>query len=629
MFSRSPLGNGRRIAAGSILALLATVAATVVAVAVPSGAAAAAETEYTSNFTASCVLGPGILNLPSQFTVSTTAKGPSSVESGRELTFREASTTLTGPVELTEAFVSLEDARIAGTLTQFPAIVTNGSPAELNLAKPAVFPGGLPFEAPVEAGRPLTIRVPSGAQTVSWGPLIASGKYGQNLTLTASTASGFEEVESGVYRGTGAGIILAVNGYTAEGTKTIGPLKLVCNAPEHVTFASVPVTEQFPPTQSVTTQSTRTITCTTTTHTPFAPGSTEPHEGPASGGTPVTIRLETPGPTAVEFGTTQVPFEERGGAISAISPPGTGTVHVWVNTACYGRAPVGNFTYISSITAHGPEVTGVAPDEAPESGGTTVTISGHNFIGTERVLFGKQPATSFKVNSASSITAVVPPGSGKVIVRAVGYGVSEEQEVPFYYVKVLNSPYRTWALSGSLTPKLLGQPIALPSGSTFTGYGELNTETGSGSISGNIYVPPFKAAVKLFGLIPVSLGMTAAQPESITGTFARSATVSGDETLTLPVQLKLGFTSLGLLGLNLPTSCSTTQPVALTLTDTLSDTLTDEALLSKGWSGSATTAIPKISCSGGLLGALYGEVINGLIAGAGSSYSLTVAAPGG
>jgi hypothetical protein len=108
------------------------------------------------------------------------------------------------------------------------------------------------------------------------------------------------------------------------------------------------------------------------------------------------------------------------------------------------------------------------------------------------------------------------------------------------------------------------------------------------------------------------------------GTIAKSTTVSGDETLTLPVQLELGFTSLGLLGLNVPTSCSTSAPVALTL----SDTLTKEALLSKGWAFSGATTIPRVSCSGGLLGALYGEVISGLISGAGASYSFTVTAPG-
>ena len=98
----------------------------------------------------------------------------------------------------------------------------------------------------------------------------------------------------------------------------------------------------------------------------------------------------------------------------------------------------------------------------------------------------------------------------------------------------------------------------------------------------------------------------------------------GDEALTLPVKLNLGFTSFGLLGLNIPTNCATSQPVSLTLTDTL----TKEALVSKGWAFSGTGTIPKITCQGGLLGALYGGTISELISGAGASYSLSVKAPG-
>jgi alpha-tubulin suppressor-like RCC1 family protein len=184
--------------------------------------------------------------------------------------------------------------------------------------------------------------------------------------------------------------------------------------------------------------------------------------------------------------------------------------------------------------------------------------------------------------------------------------------------------FKAWALSGTITPKPLGQAIALPSGSSFNGSGELNTEANEGTVSGTIAVPPFKASPKLFGVIPVSLGMTVTQSGAIGGTIAPSKTVPGDETLTLPVKLNLGFTSFGLLGLNIPTNCATSQPVSLTLTDTL----TKEALVSKGWAFSGTGTIPKITCQGGLLGALYGGTISELISGAGASYSLSVKAPG-
>lgn len=57
--------------------------------------------------------------------------------------------------------------------------------------------------------------------------------------------------------------------------------------------------------------------------------------------------------------------------------------------------------------------------------GTTVTITGANFIGVTEVRFGTVPATSFVVNSPTSITAVVGAGaSGNVsVTNALGTGI--------------------------------------------------------------------------------------------------------------------------------------------------------------------------------------------------------------
>jgi FG-GAP repeat/IPT/TIG domain len=61
-----------------------------------------------------------------------------------------------------------------------------------------------------------------------------------------------------------------------------------------------------------------------------------------------------------------------------------------------------------------PTVTSVSPSEGREAGGTSVTIAGTNFGETTAVDFGSHPATSFTVNSASSITATAPAGTGTV-----------------------------------------------------------------------------------------------------------------------------------------------------------------------------------------------------------------------
>jgi alpha-tubulin suppressor-like RCC1 family protein len=61
-----------------------------------------------------------------------------------------------------------------------------------------------------------------------------------------------------------------------------------------------------------------------------------------------------------------------------------------------------------------PTVTAVSPKEGSQVGGTLVTITGTEFTGATAVTFGSTNAIVFKVESASSITAVSPPGTGAV-----------------------------------------------------------------------------------------------------------------------------------------------------------------------------------------------------------------------
>ena len=89
------------------------------------------------------------------------------------------------------------------------------------------------------------------------------------------------------------------------------------------------------------------------------------------------------------------------------------------------------FVYVTVITKEGvlttsdrwrflyvapPTVTSVSPASGPLAGGNTVTITGSNFTSmnggyaVQRVSFGTTTA-SFKQNSDTSVTAVVPPGS--------------------------------------------------------------------------------------------------------------------------------------------------------------------------------------------------------------------------
>jgi hypothetical protein len=132
----------------------------------------------------------------------------------------------------------------------------------------------------------------------------------------------------------------------------------------------------------------------------------KPKEGPGTGGTSVTITgTKFTGATAVKFGSTNASsFTIKSAtSITAKSPSGSGTVDVTVTT------PEGTSLTSSADQFHYlPAVTKVSPVSGPVGGGTTVTITGVEFTGATSVKFGSIEATSFTVNSATSITAVSP-----------------------------------------------------------------------------------------------------------------------------------------------------------------------------------------------------------------------------
>ncbi|MFN8024762.1 MAG: IPT/TIG domain-containing protein, partial [Acidimicrobiales bacterium] len=72
-----------------------------------------------------------------------------------------------------------------------------------------------------------------------------------------------------------------------------------------------------------------------------------------------------------------------------------------------------------------PSVTVVSPPGGPLAGGTVVTITGSGFdtaAGGTAISFGSTPATAVGCASASTCTAVSPPGTGTVDVRVTAHG---------------------------------------------------------------------------------------------------------------------------------------------------------------------------------------------------------------
>lgn len=73
--------------------------------------------------------------------------------------------------------------------------------------------------------------------------------------------------------------------------------------------------------------------------------------------------------------------------------------------------PIPSVTTISWNLQNLPVVNSVSPQQGPITGGTQVQISGTNLSGAEAVDFGDNPASSFTINGAGSLTATAPPGS--------------------------------------------------------------------------------------------------------------------------------------------------------------------------------------------------------------------------
>ncbi len=158
---------------------------------------------------------------------------------------------------------------------------------------------------------------------------------------------------------------------------------------------------------------------------PPAPAVTglSPTHGPQAGATSVVISGNNlSGATGVQFGGMKATSftNNPDGTITAVSPPGTGTVDVLVTTGGGTSAvaqPADQFTYDPPPP---PAVTSVSPTSGPN--GTPVTITGSGFTGASAVDFGSGNSATFKVDSDGQITATAPPGTSTVDVTVTGTG---------------------------------------------------------------------------------------------------------------------------------------------------------------------------------------------------------------
>ena len=163
-------------------------------------------------------------------------------------------------------------------------------------------------------------------------------------------------------------------------------------------------------------------------------GSVTPNNGPASGGTAVTITgANFAAGASVTFGTASATniVVVNSTTITATTPAGNiGAASVTVtNSSGQSGSSASAFTYIGQ-----PTVTSVSPNDGATTGGTGVTITGTNFATGATVTFGSAAATNVVVVNSTTITATTPAGSAGAVA-----------------VTVTNTGAQSWSLSNGFT----------------------------------------------------------------------------------------------------------------------------------------------------------------------------------
>ena len=300
--------------------------------------------------------------------------------------------------------------------------------------------GDTQIQATVPAGGttgPVAVTAPGGTATsaanftVEQPPTIENFQpdRGHAGTLVAITGKGFVGTTAVTFNGTAATFVRVVSDTRIEAT-----------VPSGVKAGPIRVTA---PGGTATSANSFLVTATITG---FSPTS-----GPV--GTAVTIN-------GVDFtGTTRVTFNGTAATFTVTSDS-------VIQTAVPAGATTGLLTVTTPVatTASGPAFT-VAPivtSFAPASGraGTTITITGLNFLGTTAVRFNGTPA-SFSGVSETSIQATVPAGatSGPISVTApAGTGTSTTA----FIVRVTLTVAKTGVFRGTVT----STPAGIACGST-------------------------------------------------------------------------------------------------------------------------------------------------------------------
>ncbi|MFF1418696.1 IPT/TIG domain-containing protein [Streptomyces sp. NPDC058280] len=201
-----------------------------------------------------------------------------------------------------------------------------------------------------------------------------------------------------------------------------------------------------------------------------------PSQGPLAGTNTVTLTgTNLTGATAVSFGVHAATSFTVVSAtqITAVVPSGSpGGVPVTVTTPGGTTAGTVFYFYVAP-----PTLTAAAPGSGAVAGGTSVTLTGTNLLGTTVVLFGATAATSFTVVSDTQINAVAPAGAGGTVAVTVTTPGGPSNGVAYTYVgapTVSSVAPNQGPLSGGNTVTLTGTNLTgvttVQFGGVFAGF---------------------------------------------------------------------------------------------------------------------------------------------------------------
>ncbi|HEX3519740.1 MAG TPA: IPT/TIG domain-containing protein [Solirubrobacteraceae bacterium] len=151
--------------------------------------------------------------------------------------------------------------------------------------------------------------------------------------------------------------------------------------------------------------------------------------------------------------------------------PAAGSYVVALTVFASDGTSIGTAHSIVVGTLPAPTVTKLSPKTGPAAGGTSVKITGAAFSGATEVRFGSQTA-SFKVNSATSITATAPAGSSATVDVTVTTpqgtsATTSADRFKYATATVTGVGPSSGSIAGGTTVTITGSGFALGAATTF------------------------------------------------------------------------------------------------------------------------------------------------------------------